>query len=30
MDKAKLVSSPFATHFRLITNKSPSTDEEKE
>jgi hypothetical protein len=30
MNNAKVVSSPLATHFKLSTNQSPSTDEEKE
>ena len=30
MNKAKVVSSPLATHFRLSTNQSPSIDQEKE
>jgi hypothetical protein len=30
MNKAKVVSSPLATHFKLSTKQSPSTDEEKE
>mgnify|MGYP002869993966 CR=1 FL=1 len=30
MDKAKVVSSPLATHFKLNSKQSPSTDEEKE
>jgi hypothetical protein len=30
MNNAKVVSSPLATHFKLSTKKSPSTDEEKE
>ena len=30
MDKAKVVNSPLATHFRLSTNQSPSTDKENE
>ena len=29
MDKAKVVSSPLATHFRLSSNQCPSTDDEK-
>ncbi|KAL6333950.1 hypothetical protein AAG906_039366 [Vitis piasezkii] len=29
MNKAKVVSSPLATHFRLSTNQSPSIDQEK-
>jgi hypothetical protein len=30
MNNAKVVSSPLATHFKLSTKQSPSTDEEKE
>jgi hypothetical protein len=30
MNKAKVVSSPFATQFKLSTKQNPSTDEEKE
>ena len=30
MDKAKVVNSPLATHFRLSTNQSLSIDKEKE
>ena len=30
MNKAKVVSSPLATHFKLSTKQSPSTDKEKE
>ena len=30
MDKAKVVSTPLATHFSLSVKQSPSTEEEKE
>lgn len=30
MNNAKVVSSPLATHFKLSTNQSPSTNKEKE
>ncbi|GMI96852.1 hypothetical protein HRI_003354500 [Hibiscus trionum] len=30
MDRAKLVNTPFATHFRLSVKHSPSTKKEKE
>jgi hypothetical protein len=30
MNNAKVISSPLATHFKLSTKQSPSTDEEKE
>jgi hypothetical protein len=30
LNNAKMVSSPLATHFKLSTKQSPSTDEEKE
>ena len=30
MDKAKVVSTPLATHFRLSVKQSPSTEKEKE
>jgi hypothetical protein len=30
MNKAKVVSSPLATHFKLSTKQNPSTNEGKE